>query len=413
MNEPKRPIVIIQFSCDPYHGNEKTFDKEIESKRLKSHRVGRHNAIRILKMAPKRKRIRQTIKDIEVELAENLLHEGLYEKELLSPGKTSTLRGMRLSQDMRTTGSTIDVKQFYRVMINPNTKFYFLPIHGAHPKDYEDILEQDYFITLPDKMYVITVTPMNASGLFFDTRLEDKLFFDYLTSLTGYSRIYHQRHKTILARLIYNTLRIWGPGDTMLNRKLQPDRDHQPMQRHSRKLIQRLPRALYRNTMNSQMDKLYNDIVKQQGIRKTKRKKGGGTKKQKIAHWKKHSAKNYSHRKNKTGYRSDCSGFISYMWDIPLVDKGGLASLRTADWFKYSKSISKSMLQSGDAILLPGKHVIMFDKWVDNKRETYWGYQMCNKKVCRGFTYMKIPYPYSKTRRPDATSYILLRRNLS
>ena len=101
------------------------------------------------------------------------------------------------------------------------------------------------------------------------------------------------------------------------------------------------------------------------------------------------------------------------MWNIPLTDKGGLASLRTADWFKYSKPISKEILHSGDAILLPGKHVIMFDKWADDKRDTYWAYQMCNKKDCRGFTYMKLPFPYNKTRRPDATSYILLRRNSS
>ena len=137
------------------------------------------------------------------------------------------------------------------------------------------------------------------------------------------------------------------------------------------------------------------------------------SRKDKIAYWKKHTAKKYSHRKNKTGYRSDCSGFISYMWDIPLTDKGGLASLRTADWFKYSKPVSKEKLQSSDAILLPGKHVIMFDKWADKEHTFYWGYQMCNKKDCRGFTYMKLPFPYSKTRRPDATSYILLRRNSS
>mgnify|MGYP001330314501 CR=1 FL=1 len=136
----------------------------------------------------------------------------------------------------------------------------------------------------------------------------------------------------------------------------------------------------------------------------------GGTKKQKIKHWKKHTAKKYSHAKNKTGYRSDCSGFISYMWNIPLTDKGGLATLRTADWFKYSKPINKKQLRSGDVILLPGKHVIMFDKWANKKHDKYWAYQMCNKKGCRGFTYMKIPYPYNFTRRPDASSFILLRR---
>ena len=97
MNEPKRPIVIIQFSCDPFHGDDEAFDKEIESQRMKSHHVGRHNAIRVLKMAPKRKRITQTIKSIETEMAKNLAQEGLYQDELLSPGKKSTLRGMRLS----------------------------------------------------------------------------------------------------------------------------------------------------------------------------------------------------------------------------------------------------------------------------------------------------------------------------
>ena len=66
MNTPKKPIVIIQFSCDPYilYNKEALFDKEIESKRLKSDLIARHNAVKILKHAPKRKRIRKTIKQI-------------------------------------------------------------------------------------------------------------------------------------------------------------------------------------------------------------------------------------------------------------------------------------------------------------------------------------------------------------
>ncbi len=412
MNTPKKPIVIIQFSCDPYilYNKEALFDKEIESKRLKSDLIARHNAVKILKHAPKRERIRKTIKQIEKDMSDNLKYEGVYEDVILSPRKKSTLREMRLSSDMRSHTATIDVKQFYRTLKNPNTQFYYLPIHASHPKDFENLKQDEYFIELPDKMYVVTLTPMNTKGLFFNSENENKQFFDYLTSLTGYTRIKSQRNKSILPTIIQKSLRIWGPGDVMLNREIQSDREHQPLRREGRQSIKRLPRALYRTTMNSQMDKLYNDIVKQQGMRKTKRKKGGVSKKRKIKHWKKYTAKNYSHAKNKTGYRSDCSGFISYMWDIPLTDKGGLASLRTADWFKYSKPISKEKLRSGDAILLPGKHVIMFDKWADKKHEHYWAYQMCNKKGCRGFTYMKIPFPYSKTRRPDATSYILLRK---
>lgn len=415
MNIPKKPIVIVQFSCDPYieYKKEVIFDKVTEGRRIKSDLIARHNAITIVKHAPKRQRIRKTIKQIEKDMANNLKQEGVYQEGILTQDTKKTIREMRLSSEMRRHNASINVEQFYRTLKNPNTQFYYLPIHASHPKDFDNLKQDEYFIELPEKMYVITLTPMNTKGLFFNNQIENKQFFDYLTSLTGYTRIRSQRNKTILPMIIHKSLRIWAPGDIMLNREIQVDSHHQPLQRQGRQTIKRLPRALYRDSMNSQMDKLYNDIVTKQGIRKTKRKKGGGINKEKIKHWKKHTTKKYSHAKNKTGYRSDCSGFISYMWNIPLTDKGGLASLRTADWFKYSKPISKEILHSGDAILLPGKHVIMFDKWADDKRDTYWAYQMCNKKDCRGFTYMKLPFPYNKTRRPDATSYILLRRNSS
>ena len=174
---------------------------------------------------------------------------------------------------IRDSTSTIDVKQFYRTLKNPNTQFYYLPIHAAHPKDFENLKQEEYFIELPNKMYIITLTPMNTKGLFFNNQIENEQFFNYLTSLTGYTRIRSQRNKTILPMIIHNSLRIWGPGDLLLNREIQSDREHQPLQRKGRQSIKRLPRALYRHSMNTQIDKLYNDIVRQQGIRKTKRKK--------------------------------------------------------------------------------------------------------------------------------------------
>tara|TARA_B100001758_G_scaffold239460_3_gene243826 strand:+ start:7392 stop:8360 length:969 start_codon:yes stop_codon:yes gene_type:complete len=320
MNIPKKPIIIIQFSCDPYilYNKEALFDKEIESKRLKSDLIARHNAIKIIKHAPKLERIKKTIKQIEKDMSKNLKQEGVYEDVILSPRKKSMLREMRLSSDMRSHKSSVDVKQFYRTLKNPNTQFYYLPIHASHPKDFENLKQDEYFIELPDKMYVVSLTPMNTKGLFFNDENENKQFFDYLTSLSGYTRIQTQRNKTILPMIIHKSLRIWSPGDIMLNREIQSDRYHQPLLRQGRKPIERLPRALYRTTMNSQMDKLYNDIVKHQGLRKTIRKKGGamlrrrqgtqpsgGTNKEKIKHWKKHTTKKYSHAKNKTGYRSD------------------------------------------------------------------------------------------------------------
>ena len=135
---------------------------------------------------------------------------------------------------MRSTSATINASQFYRTLKNPNTRFYYLPIHAAHPKDFENLQIDEYFIELAEKMYIVTVTPMNAKGLFFNNDVEDKLFFEYLSNTTGYTRIFKERHKNTLSRLLYNSLRIWGPGDVLLNREIQPDRHHQPLQRKGR-----------------------------------------------------------------------------------------------------------------------------------------------------------------------------------
>ena len=99
MNTPKTPIVIIQFSCDPYllYNKEALFDKDTESQRMKSDLIARHNAVKILKHAPKRQRIRKTIKQIEKDMSDNLKQEGVYEDVLLSPRKKSTLKEQEVS----------------------------------------------------------------------------------------------------------------------------------------------------------------------------------------------------------------------------------------------------------------------------------------------------------------------------
>lgn len=57
------------------------------------------------------------------------------------------------------------------------------------------------------------------------------------------------------------------------------------------------------------------------------------------------SVREYSHDINSLGYRSDCSGFVSYMWKVPRA-RGGCNDAR--DWFTQSRLLGhrahKSML---------------------------------------------------------------------
>ena len=166
--------------------------------------------------------------------------------------------------------------------------------------------------------------------------------------------------------------------------------------------------------MNSQMDKLYNDIARQQGLRKTKKRSKGGMSQQhqtKINHWIRNMNRKYSHDKNKTGYRNDCSGFVSYMWGIPPGEMGGAYTKKnTANHIlNYCKTIHKDDLRFGDGIYIHDKHIILFDKWADKEHKSYWGYQMCNQGDCRGFTHKVIPFPFSEFRKPNAKEYSLVR----
>jgi len=83
--------------------------------------------------------------------------------------------------------------------------------------------------------------------------------------------------------------------------------------------------------------------------------------------------KKYSNRPlNSTYYRTDCSGFVSYAWNLGK-------SLDTVALGKMAKSISYSELQPGDIINnnQAGKygHVILFVRWIDKNNLEFWAYE--------------------------------------
>jgi hypothetical protein len=74
------------------------------------------------------------------------------------------------------------------------------------------------------------------------------------------------------------------------------------------------------------------------------------------------------------GYRRDCSGFVSMVWQLPTT--GGGPDTTALGTSTYSHAISWSQLKPGDALLNPGTHVRLFEAWYDDAHTQYWYYEM-------------------------------------
>lgn len=79
-------------------------------------------------------------------------------------------------------------------------------------------------------------------------------------------------------------------------------------------------------------------------------------------------------------YRTDCSGFVSMTWDVPY----SYATPRPGggqDLGDITRVIDKDQLTTGDALMAPGKHVRLFERWIDDRRTRYWAYDFGSTPV--------------------------------
>lgn len=72
-------------------------------------------------------------------------------------------------------------------------------------------------------------------------------------------------------------------------------------------------------------------------------------------------------------YRTDCSGFVSMAWDLPVSYATPRVGLEH-DLMDVARVIRKDELSEGDALLAMGKHVRLFQHWTDAARTTYLAY---------------------------------------
>ena len=121
----------------------------------------------------------------------------------------------------------------------------------------------------------------------------------------------------------------------------------------------------------------------------------------------------YTNSLNCLNYRSDCSGFVSYMWGVPTQDGGartfGVGNANIRYW--GCPFNDRRQLIRGDAILVPNVHIVLFDAWCDEYRHCT-VYEMCNVGNCRGFKHHVVLFPFEKKGRRNFTDkdIILLKK---
>lgn len=77
----------------------------------------------------------------------------------------------------------------------------------------------------------------------------------------------------------------------------------------------------------------------------------------------------YDQSSRHDGYRQDCSGFVSFAWQLtkPGTSPKGL--------LEFANKIAFSKLQRGDVLVNPSAHAMIFIKWVNKNAGTFIAYQ--------------------------------------
>lgn len=104
-----------------------------------------------------------------------------------------------------------------------------------------------------------------------------------------------------------------------------------------------------------------------------------------------------------TGYRQDCSGYVSMAWGIPPNENGGWGGQNTATLVTrgYMKEIPAADLKPGDAVgnCGPGSegdagHIVLFEKWFNQDPNNDDYYLLEQAGGVKGWRRRLVTYPY-------------------
>lgn len=267
------PTYVIQFSCDPSAEGGST--PEVERQRYKSDQIGRSNFVHICeRTVADRRRRKPSVSKLFRELAQGppgfdnsglshsdpLIHvpsECAEERKVsVREGWTAAFRNEVAAEKIRKD----QLVRFYAGLQDARARFHYLPLHGAHPLDWD---HEYSFIELPQNVYVIGL-PYNCEGLFFHSNEENCAFVELLKRPDFYSKV-RRRSNEMMCEL-YTNLRIWVPGNVIINRALEVETTVRPSAN-----VVRL-----RRQMNDCQLSLYTALIEDPSIAAPRRKKGRG-----------------------------------------------------------------------------------------------------------------------------------------
>ena len=271
-------LVIIQWSCDP-PPEETTSDVLIE-KRHEIDDIGRNNANRFFSFLPRKRqplleKTRNLNKDFTVVREGNIYPSTLWEE----PNK-SIWEKKKYTVNKNKNKSNLNVVSFRKALFNGN--IIFIPIHGGNILDEEDEETLKEF-TIPDNTYLVSFNPPNSNMLFLD----EALTYEFLNIITSNDIMESMLHNSRIRGRVFEkefieNIRIWGPGNTIINRGIQFDRDvdilFKPYNELKFDIKRGFSKASFRVEGNKTIADLYPKIIQQMKLT-SKSKTGRGNRK--------------------------------------------------------------------------------------------------------------------------------------
>ena len=266
-------LVIIQWSCDPPPEDE--VDKLLDT-RLYLDKIGKSNADIFFKSLHKRK---ESLLPYTRELNEDfttIRKDSKTAQKMYEISKTDKFKTTVSNKEIK---NNFNSKEFKNALFNGN--IIFIPIHGGNILDEDgDVVTQ---VVLPDKTYLVSFNPPNTNMLFLDRNLAISFLNIIVNKTLMESILYNSKIRgRVFERELVNNFRVWGPGNTVMNRGLQLDRDvdilFKPYNETQFKITRGLSKAALRMEANQTMYDLYPKIIQQMQLTKQS-KTGKGTRK--------------------------------------------------------------------------------------------------------------------------------------
>ena len=185
-----------------------------------------------------------------------------------------------MSVNKEKKNSDLNVVSFRKALFSGN--IIFIPIHGGNILNEEDDQTLKEFI-IPENTYLVSFNPPNSNMLFLDKDLTN----DFLNIITSKDIMESMLHNSKIRGRVFEkefveNIRIWGPGNTIINKGIQFDRDVDILFKPHNETVFDITRGISKASLRVEANKtiadLYPKIIQQmQSTRKSKT--GRGTRK--------------------------------------------------------------------------------------------------------------------------------------